>query len=128
MKKKVGHFNIMEQFVPEAGKKYNDNIVNASMFWNIAQPPWYFKSVTDSLKIEQLLKDDRNGFMVSTTKLHDRVETLVKKHDDPDFHFLVAYFFAEYGEEESIKLGLVQHSLAVKQFIAKNRTSVFLLP
>lgn len=54
----------MEQFVPEAGKKYDDNIVNASMFWSIANPPMYFKEVADSLKIEQLLKDDRNGFMV----------------------------------------------------------------
>lgn len=97
------------------------------MFWSIANPPMYFKDVADSLKIEQLLKDDRNGVMVSTVKLHDKVETLVKKHDDPDFYFLVDYFFAEYGEEESIKLGMVQHPPAVKQFISKDRATVFLL-
>lgn len=123
MKKKLGHFSGMN--LVGSTELYKNNVTFKSV--SIAKPLKSLKDIPHPFKIEQLLGDDRNGFMVSTVKLHDRVETLVKKHDDPDFHFVVDYFFAEYGEAESIKLGMVQHSLAVKQFISKNSTSVFFI-
>ena len=126
MKKKPSHFSGMK--LVGSTKSYKNNVTfKSDDFFSIYEPLKSFQKDINHLKIEQLLRDDRNGFMVSTVKLHDRVETLVKKHDDPDFHFVVDYFFAEYGEAESIKLGMVQHSLAVKQFISKNSTSVFFI-
>ena len=59
------------------------------MFYGPAKPLY---STPRKIIKQRLEKDEHGGVTVETVRLRDRVETLVIKHDDPDFHFLVEYF------------------------------------